>query len=50
MISRHDIDTRTDDELTDAGEADTRFRRCISHLQHLRIASVLPRRHGAEQA
>lgn len=39
----------TDDELTDDWEAGTVFPGGISHLQHLRIAWVLHRRHGAEE-
>jgi hypothetical protein len=40
----------TDDELTDAWEAGTVFRGGISHLQHVRIAWTLHRRHGSEEA
>jgi hypothetical protein len=40
----------TDEELTDAWEAATVFPRGISHEQHLRIAWVLHRRHGREEA
>jgi hypothetical protein len=36
----------TDDELADACEAGSVFPHGISHLQHLRIAWVLHRRHG----
>ena len=40
----------TDEDLTDAWEAGTVFSGGISHLEHLRIAWVLHRRHGAEEA
>jgi hypothetical protein len=40
----------TDDELTDTWEAGTAFRGGISHLQHIRIAWILHRRHGHEEA
>lgn len=40
----------TDDELTDAWQAGERFPGGVSHDQHLRIAWVLHRRHGARQA
>lgn len=40
----------TDDELTDAWEAGTVFPGGVSHQQHLRIAWVLHRRHGREDA
>ena len=36
----------TDDELTDAWQAGELFAGGISHVQHLRIAWVLHRRHG----
>ena len=40
----------TDDELTDAWEAGQRFPTGETHLQHLRIACVLNRRHGPTEA
>ncbi len=40
----------TDEELTDAWESGTVFPGGVSHLDHLRIAWVLHRRHGAEEA
>ena len=40
----------TDEELTDAWEAGNEFPGGISHVQHLRIAWTLHRRHGADQA
>ena len=40
----------TDDELTDAWLAGERFAFGITHDQHLRIAWVLMRRHGALDA
>ena len=40
----------TDDQLTDAWEAGTVFPGGISHLQHLRIAWILHRRHGPQRA
>jgi hypothetical protein len=40
----------TDEELTDAWEAATVFPDGISHEQHLRIAWVLHRRYGGEEA
>jgi hypothetical protein len=40
----------TDEELTDAWEAATVFPDGISHEQHLRIAWVLHRRYGPEEA
>lgn len=40
----------TDDELTDAWEAGAVFPGGVSHLEHLRIAWVLHRRHGPEEA
>ena len=39
-----------DDELTDAWEAGAVFPKGVSHWQHLRIAWVLHRRHGAADA
>ena len=40
----------TDEDLTDAWEAGTVFYGGISHLEHLRIAWVLHRRHGGDEA
>jgi hypothetical protein len=40
----------TDEELTDAWEAGTVFPKGISHEQHLRIAWVLHRRYGPDEA
>lgn len=40
----------TDAELTDAWEAGTVFPGGVSHVQHLRIAWVLHRRHGPAEA
>jgi hypothetical protein len=40
----------TDDELADAWEAGAVFPGGVSHLEHLRIAWVLHRRHGPEEA
>jgi hypothetical protein len=40
----------TDDELTDAWESGSQFPGGVSHSQHLRIAWVLHRRHGPEEA
>lgn len=40
----------TDDELTDAWEAGAVFPGGVSHLEHLRIAWVLHRRYGPEEA
>ncbi len=40
----------TDDELTDAWEAGAVFAGGVSHWDHLRIAWVLHRRHGPEEA
>lgn len=40
----------TDEELADQWEAGTRFPAGICHLEHLRIAWVLHRRHGREEA
>jgi hypothetical protein len=40
----------TDEELTDAWEAGARFPSGVCHLEHLRIAWVLHRRHGSEEA
>jgi len=40
----------TDDELTDAWEAGTAVGGGISHLQHIRIAWILHRRHGPDEA
>jgi hypothetical protein len=40
----------TDDELADAWEAGAVFPGGLSHLEHLRIAWVLNRRHGPEEA
>ena len=45
----HDPDV-TDDELADAWEAGVVFPGGVSHLQHLRIAWVLHRRHGPDEA
>lgn len=40
----------TDDELTDAWEAGAVFPGGVGHLEHVRIAWVLHRRHGHEEA
>ncbi len=40
----------TDDELTNAWEAGALFEGGISHWDHLRIAWVLHRRHGSDEA
>lgn len=40
----------TDDELTDAWEAGRAFPVGVSHSEHLRIAWVLHRRHGSDEA
>jgi hypothetical protein len=40
----------TDDELTDAWEAATVFPDGISHEQHVRVAWVLHRRYGRDEA
>jgi hypothetical protein len=40
----------TDDELTDAWSAGERFDGGVSHEQHVRIAWVLIRRHGGDEA
>jgi hypothetical protein len=40
----------TDDELTNAWESGSEFPGGVSHSQHLRIAWVLHRRHGPEEA
>lgn len=40
----------TDEALTDAWESGTVFPGGVSHQEHLRIAWVLHRRHGAEEA
>jgi len=40
----------TDEELTDLWEGGGMFGDGISHEQHLRIAGVLHRRHGAAEA
>jgi len=42
--------TENDDELTDAWLAGERFAGGVSHDQHLRIAWVLIRRHGTDEA
>ncbi len=39
-----------DDELTDAWEAGAVFPQGVSHSEHLRIAWLLHRRHGREEA
>jgi hypothetical protein len=40
----------TDEELTDAWEAGIVFAGGVSHQEHLRIAWVLHRRHGRQEA
>jgi hypothetical protein len=45
-----DSSSVTDDELTDAWEAGTVFPDGISHLQHVRIAWTLHRRHAPVEA
>jgi hypothetical protein len=45
-----DPSIRCDEELADAWEAGVVFPGGVPHVEHLRVAWVLHRRHGAEQA